>query len=912
MKKTVFAKPSFTLLSLILFLLNFVWAPTNTPPLTSAQEESPAVRAAAMTPFLQNIGQIDDNVQFYANVENGTAFVEKDGSMTYNFRMSEIGGHVIKEKVLTHKTLSPEGQDPSKAKIQSFIGNKENWKSNIPAFQTIHIGEIYNGIELSLHTHHKSIEKLFKISPGASPATILMEIEGSDTISIRDDGSLRIKGEQNELTMSKPVAFQQTPEGTKLVKVAYNILNDHQYGFTVGDYNPKLPLFIDPVLAATYLGGSGVEGTAEVAVGIDSNNKAFIAAETTSTNFPTTVGAYDETDNAGNDIIISRFSNDLTTLEASTYIGSIQTDNVYALDIDDSDNIYITGSTTGGDYPTTGSAYDQTFNFNTDVFVSKLSNDLSTLSASTFIGGSAFEVAYDVGISPTSPQKVLVTGRTQSSDYPTVGSPFDSTLGGSQDAFVSKLDIDLTTLEASTYIGGNTSIGGPNSERGTEVNTDTSGNIYVAGYTNENDLPTTGGAYDGTFNLVDGFIGRFDSGLTSTGAVLSYLGGSSTDIIEDMEITSNGVYFSGFTTSGDYPTTGSAYSQTLDSGQDGFISRFSADLSTLQVSTFAGANGSEGARALSVDSNDNIIVGGETEATDFPTFSTCVTVDPGGFDAFLMNFSTDLSTLNNAAIIGGSGSDIGQDIAIDGSDNVFIGGYTTSTDFPATTGAYNESSAGSTDLFYAKFSDDLDTLGANQFCGTQVISASTLTFQDIPDTFSFGTITAGSTQELFNNETPPDANEPAVDDLLQIYDDRNTGGFTVTVDPDGVFDDENGIETIPLPNLYIVTSLDETDPGNNAGLTYEAGFSGDNNVSMPLYVDVDSVSLTDTATYTNLAPGSQFGGSPLTIMDGTLPSASGRDGTMSTFTNFYLHIDPTQEHGSFSLILTYTLADSTT
>ena len=105
-------------------------------------------------------------------------------------------------------------------------------------------------------------------------------------------------------------------------------------------------------------------------------------------------------------------------MEASTYIGSTQTDNVYALDLDNADNVYITGSTTSSTFPTTGGAYDQTFNFNTDIFVTRLDNDLTTVSASTFLGGSAFDVAYDIGITPTTPQKVLVTGRSHQTIQP--------------------------------------------------------------------------------------------------------------------------------------------------------------------------------------------------------------------------------------------------------------------------------------------------------------------------------------------------------------------------------------------------------------------------------------------------------------------------------------------------------------
>lgn len=900
-----------TLFSLLLFLLNFVRYPFKVVETSSARQVDTSILTDTFVPFIENVGQIDDKIRFYADLMDGTAFIEQDGTMTYRFRTSASKSHVIKEQLLNTSPLLPEGRDPSNIAVSSFIGSRENWKQQIPNFKGIDMGQPYKGISLHLHANSGSVEKIFTVAPGARPSTIALRVDGAEKLSTNNAGEMIIKNGDSSLTMSAPVAYQKTPSGKTPIDVNYRLINATDYGFKVGTYDPHLPLIIDPILGSTYLGGSAVDGTNEVAVAIDSNGKIFVAGETQSSNFPTTSGVYDETYNTGfNDAVISRFSSDLTTLEASTFIGGTQSDQANALAIDSSDNVYVAGGTTSGDYPTTGGAYDETFNFNGDVFVSKLSNDLTTLSSSTFIGGGSLDTAYDIGITPTSPEKVLITGRTQSSGFPTTGGAFDTTFGGSQDAFVSKFDIDLTTLEASTFVGGDTSTGGPNTERGMEVAGDAAGDIYVAGYTNENDLPTTGGAYDGTFNGVDGFFGKFDSALSPTGAVLSYFGGTGSDFIEDLEITPAGVYMSGLTTSSDFPTTAGAYSETI-SGTDGFISRFSTDLSTLQVSTFVGGDGFEGIRAIDVDSSGNVYGIGESDSTDIPSFG-CSSLTPSGLDALAMGFSSDLSTLNSTALIGGSGTEAPQDIVIDGSDNIIIAGYTTSTDFPTTTGAYNETSNGSTDMFVTKLSNTLDAQGSNQFCGTQIISSSTLTFQDIPDTFNFGTINSGSAQDLFNNENPPGANQPAADDLLQIFDDRNSGGFTVTLDPDGLFDDENGVETIPLDNLYIVTSLDETDPGNNAGVTYGAGFSGDTNVSAPLYVDVDTDDLTDTATYTGLAPGSQFGGAPLTILDGTLSSAQGRDGTMSTFANFYLHIDPTQPDGSYSLVLTYTLTDSTT
>lgn len=209
---------------------------------------------------------------------------------------------------------------------------------------------------------------------------------------------------------------------------------------------------------------------------------------------------------------------------------------------------------------------------------------------------------------------------------------------------------------------------------------------------------------------------------------------------------------------------------------------------------------------------------------------------------------------------------------------------------------------------------------AADFDGTMIISSATLSFNAIPESFTFGTVTSGPAQDLFNNNNttaaPTDSSPGA--DLLQVLDDRDAGGFTVTVDAAGTFTD--GTNTIPVNNLYVVTSLDETDPengdtgsGEEAGITYDSGVpSADRNIVAPVYVDVDSLNLDTAATFTDLSPDSRFGSGPVVLMNGTMDIADGRDGTFSQFVSFYLIIPALQTEGKYDLTLTYTLTDSTT
>jgi len=159
-----------------------------------------------------------------------------------------------------------------------------------------------------------------------------------------------------------------------------------RYGFKVGKYDKDKVLYIDPLLASTYLGGS--VGDWVNAIAIDSVGNVYVTGETFSTDFPVTAGAYDTTF-SGNatlwigDAFISKLDGNLSTLLASTYLGGSGDDWVSAIAIDSVGNVYVTGETFSTDFPVTVGAYDTTFSGNAtlwigDAFISKLDSNLSS------------------------------------------------------------------------------------------------------------------------------------------------------------------------------------------------------------------------------------------------------------------------------------------------------------------------------------------------------------------------------------------------------------------------------------------------------------------------------------------------------------------------------------------------------
>lgn len=149
------------------------------------------------------------------------------------------------------------------------------------------------------------------------------------------------------------------------------------YGFVVASYDRTKDLNIDPLLASTFMGGSDSEAGKSLA--IDTSGNVYVLGVTVSANFPTTDGVYDTSLNGyANDVFVSILDSKLTSLLASTYLGGSRSDDGYALALDASDNVYVTGATRSKDFPTTTDVYDTSFNGgDLDVFVSKLDGNLS-------------------------------------------------------------------------------------------------------------------------------------------------------------------------------------------------------------------------------------------------------------------------------------------------------------------------------------------------------------------------------------------------------------------------------------------------------------------------------------------------------------------------------------------------------
>jgi hypothetical protein len=707
-------------------------------------------------PFIKNESQIKNSrVKYYANTFAGTVFVTDDG-ITYSLRgksMEHVGaslaapfvgarvrpeyraenkdkevvkGWVIKERLLNARKIKVVGIAKAETKVSYFKGKDQStWKSNIPTYQEVGLGEVYDHIKLSLKAYGKNIEKLFIVEKGGKPDDIMIKVEGAKGVWINEEGEFEIKTGIGTVKMTRPLAYQEIDGKRIEVAAAYTIPHSQLsspnpesltpnlnliYSFKVKDYNKNYPLIIDPLLASTFLGGSYSDGA--YALAIDSSGNVFVAGSTGSSDYPTTSGAYDRSYNGDSheagDVFISKLNNTLTTLMASTFIGGISYECANALAIDSSGNVFVAGYTEESDFPTTPGAYDRSFIY-WDGFVSKFNNTLTTLMASTFIGGSDYDSAGALALDSSG--NVFVAGDTLSSDFPTTSGAYDRSFNN-YDGFVSKFNNTLTTLLASTFIGGS------DYEYTNALAIDSSGNVFIAGYTSSSDFPTTSGAYDRSFNNDDGFVSKFNNTLTTLLAS-TFIGGSDYDSAGALALDSSGnVFVAGYTFSSDFPTTLGAYDRSFNGVDvDVFLSKLNSTLTTLMASTFLGGNESEEAEVIAIDSSGNVFVAGDTLSSDFPTTSGAYDTsynDNGSYgDGFVSKFNSTLTTLLASTFIGGSDYECPNALVLDSSGNVFVAGGTRSSDFPTTSGAYDRSFNGSSypDAFISKLDNNLSAGG---------------------------------------------------------------------------------------------------------------------------------------------------------------------------------------------------------
>jgi hypothetical protein len=741
-------------------------------------------------PFIENIGQIDKEVRYYAKTFSSTIFITKDGEIVYflpEIKDAKISSAlVLKEEIIGGVVKDIKGEKLSTTKVACFSGNDPSkWKRDIPAYEFVHLGEVYKNIEIKLRAYGDNVEKLLYVNPGADPDNIKLGLKGAKSVRIDNSGQLEIKTVLGTVAFTKPLAYQEINGKRIEVSVDYILKNNDSelvYGFKIGKYDKTRPLIIDPLLTSTLIGGNSDEYAYSIA--LDPSGNVYIGGYTMSMYFPAPSGALTNFSRGGSDIFIAKLDSDLTSLLASTLIGGSGDEYAYSIALDPSGNVYIGGYTTSMDFPTTSGALTNFSRGGSDIFISKLDSDLTSLLASTLLGGSSNEYAYSIALDPSG--NVYIGGYTTSMDFPTTSGAFSTSLNNmTADAFISKLDSDLTSLLASTLLGGNDidyvrsmAIFSEDDLISDDYYISDNYYISVAGNTYSHDFPTTSEAYDTFLNgKADSFISLFDKDLKFL-ISSTFLGGSEHEYVSAVAFDSSGnIYVTGHTRSSDFPVTPGAYQISLSSEySDIFVSKFDMGLMFLLASTYLGGSHSEYSGGIALG-REQALAGSATLIWNAPTTNVDGTLltDLSGYNVY---YGTSSGSYDHVEHVGDSTTYTVYNLkegqtyyfaltAYDFSGNeseysnevyktiatqdlqpsfqtttVYVAGSTCSSDFPVTPGAFNNFFIGKyTDAFITKLNNDLTGIIASTFLGgSDYEHASSIAINSSGDVYTTGSI----------------------------------------------------------------------------------------------------------------------------------------------------------------------------
>jgi len=338
-------------------------------------------------------------------------------------------------------------------------------------------------------------------------------------------------------------------------------------------YAAKLDASGSALIYSTYLGGSGRDQATGVA--IDSSGNAFVAGDTSSTDFPTTPGVFQPTYPGGpGNVFVSKLNATGSALLYSTYVGASSsggTGTFHGIAVDSAGLAYVTGSTTSTSFPTTLGAFQTAFaGGSSDGFVAKLNTTGSALVYSTYVGGNGADVLN--GIALDSAGNIYSSVGTSSTNFPVTPGAFQTTFGGGAgDAGVIELNPAGSALVYATYLGGSAN------DSGDGIAVDSLGNAYVTGVTSSSNFPTVNAIQPTLGGGSDAFVTKVNP--LGSGLVYStYLGGSSNDeglgiALDSLPIPN--AYVTGRTDSTNFPTTSGAFQTTFGGTFDAFVTKIS-------------------------------------------------------------------------------------------------------------------------------------------------------------------------------------------------------------------------------------------------------------------------------------------------------------------------------------------------
>ncbi|MFC6997166.1 DUF7948 domain-containing protein [Rufibacter roseus] len=715
--------------------------------------------------FVENKGQWPAQVHFAAETPAGKMFLEstrfvqvlhdptpRPSAHNPAPSIGQANAKAASGQLLTHaysvsfeganRSTTPQGSEGTFGIRNYFIGNdSKKWGAGAKGFRKVLYKDLYQGVDMALYEQAGKLKYDLYLAAGSSPSQIKIKYEGASQLKLVD-GHLVIETSVGKVTEHRPVAYQ-IENGQRInVPCTYQLKGQTlRFSFPEG-YDKKKELIIDPVVEFSSFTGSTAINWGFTAT-YDSQGNMYSGGIAFSTGYPVSLGAYETSFNGAIDIAIIKYKTNVTGPAArlyATYLGGDNTEAPHSMVVNAKDELVILSSVGSRDFPTSATAFDRSFGGGpnisplgfqsgnphytqgSDIAVTILSQDGSTLLASTYLGGGDNDGLLDRFRSiPSNPLvknygdqfrgdiitdtdgNIYLASSSSSGDFPTIGGLSNQPNGGLNNAVICKLSPSLDKLIWSTYYGGS------GADAAYSIQLDKDRNVYVAGGTTSTTLPgTAGGLHPTSSGSVDGFVIK----LSSTGdkvLAATFIGTAAYDQAYFLQLDpSSNVYLYG-QTMGNYPVSAGVYSKP-NSRQ--FIHKLTPDLSSTVFSTVFGSgtfNIDISPTAFLVDDCERIYISGwggranvdsygNGYTTNLPVTPDALQSTTDGSDFYLMQLSAGALELQYATFYGGRQSTSLSGEHVDGGTSRFdkkgviyqavCGGCSGPNDFPVPPGAH--------------------------------------------------------------------------------------------------------------------------------------------------------------------------------------------------------------------------------
>ncbi|MBJ6111114.1 gliding motility-associated C-terminal domain-containing protein [Hymenobacter sp. BT523] len=673
--------------------------------------------------FIHNKGQWEAPVRYEAALPSGRLFVQRD-ALTYAFvdpallrhhreatgqapggtraaTPTVVAAHAYTvhfEKASARARLTAEA--PTAGTRNYFVGaDPKRWASDVAAYRRLRYEQLWPGIDLTLYENAgQRLEYDVLLAPHANPARVALRYDGASRLSLDAAGNLVVKTTVATVTEQAPQAWQMDAAGRQQPVSCRYVLTGSTVTFALGAYDHSRALTIDPTVQFSTLTGSaadnwGFTATYDAAGNLYSGGIAFGAG------FPTTTGAYQASFSSLEDMALIKYNTTVRGTAArmwATYLGGNNADFPSSLVVNAQNELVVLGSTSSTNFPTTPGAAQRTFGggsalnpFNVlnasaspqylmangaDLVVIRLDANGNTLRASTYLGGSGNDGVQNENSATASNYgdvfrsdvvldgngNVYVASSSTSTNFPGLSQGFNAAFrGGSSDALVCKLTADLSTVAWAGLLGGT------GADAAYSIQRDAQGRVYVCGGTTSPTLPGTAGAYRSALQgNVDGFAARVSTDGRTLERV-TFVGTSSYDQAQFLQLDAAGNAYLFGQTLGQYPVTPGLY--TVVGGRQ-FIQKLSPDLTASIYSTVFGSGRSSidlVPTAFLVDECERIYVagwggedtGGYLQGTTFglPVTANAFQRTTDGSDFYLAQFGAGMSSLQYGTYFGQNG-----------------------------------------------------------------------------------------------------------------------------------------------------------------------------------------------------------------------------------------------------------------